>query len=191
MTTPRTHIILPKHAKPLNAPLRHLLTHPRSPLLHRQVDLRQIPIYIRNNVARTSLRYKLIPPSILDSLLRLAVQHAATTGATQLHGRVALVYGTPCPKWHVDRVLLRGICTIYGVGTAMALAPAPQFLREDGKSCDNSDVQTFHVDTGDAVLMFGAGADREFFENAAVHRSPLREDTDLHPRLVVQTDCWT
>lgn len=97
--------------------------------------------------------------------------HGLITGSELIKARVAVVYGTPCPKWHVDKVDLRGLCTLYGPG------------------CCIMDEGELNLNQGDVVYMKGIGeAEREKFHRGVIHRSPIVEHDCRIPRLVVQTD---
>jgi hypothetical protein len=50
-------------------------------------------------------------------LLELAELHAVLTDADRLGLRLCVTRGRPCPRFHVDRVGLRLICTLRGPGT--------------------------------------------------------------------------
>lgn len=132
-------------------------------------DIRNIPIQVNGNTATLDSTYWYIPRFLVDTLCDMAVMHSSICGEHTVKGRIALIRGTPCPKWHVDKVKLRGICTLIGPGCV---------ARQDD--------QVLELESGDALFMKGCGAD-EKWEEAVWHRSPLVSKTDL--RLVVQTDC--
>lgn len=83
---------------------------------------------------------------------------------------MSLVRDTPCPRWHVDKVRLRGSLTLVGPGVEVAVAGRVERLAE-----------------GQAVLIPGAEVDARASDCAVWHRSP-RVDRDV--RLVLQTDCF-
>lgn len=133
-------------------------------------DTRNIPIEIDDDTATLDSRYWYIPRFLVDILCDMAVIHSSICGEHKVKGRIALIRGTPCPKWHVDKVKLRGICALIGPGCV---------ARQEGR--------VLELQSGDVLFMKGGGVD-EKWQEAVWHRSPIVGGTDL--RLVVQTDCW-
>lgn len=117
----------------------------------------------------------LLPAWIRDAVVGMAGAHALIANQAMVRVRVAVVRGTPCPRWHVDKVPLRGLCTLYGPATVIwdEIERAPKYL-----------------ETGDALFLRGASSRISHDLSALTHRSPLVEQTNPYPRLVVQTDCW-
>ena len=112
-----------------------------------------------------SFPYTLLPPFVGAPLRALAAAHLAATGAPRVAGRVALLRGTPCPQWHVDKVPLRGLLALHGPGVEIAAeGGAP---RRAGEL-----LAAETVETGDGVLMRGAGVHAEDLQHAVWHRSP-------------------
>lgn len=133
-------------------------------------DLRDIPLSSSPTpLASLPLPYSLLPPSLSHPLRTLAGAHMAATGDDLVLGRVALVRGTPCPRWHVDKVRLRGLSSLQGPGCEMLV-----------------EERLVQVEAGEGVLMQGAGLHGEDVENAVLHRSPRNDDG---VRVIVQTDC--
>lgn len=119
---------------------------------------------------------QLLPAWIRDAVVGMAGTHALITSEPAVRVRVAIVRGTPCPRWHIDKVPLRGLCTLYGPATVIwdKIEGVPKYL-----------------ETGDALFLRGATCDISPEQRALTHRSPLVEQTHSIPRLVVQTDCWS
>eukprot|EP00177_Eucheuma_denticulatum_P007680 GFKZ01013970.1.p1 GENE.GFKZ01013970.1~~GFKZ01013970.1.p1 ORF type:complete len:216 (+),score=17.49 GFKZ01013970.1:223-870(+) len=90
--------------------------------------------------------------------------------AKSLEGRMALFYGTPCPKWHTDSLRMRGIATLAGPGS---------LVFEQGDGCNG---KVRECKAGDVLLMTGAG--RMGQRDGLLHRSPAWDGA----RIVVQTD---
>lgn len=159
----------------------HKLEHgPPRAFLHRlpALNLRNIPLAVDHShriVSLPTLYALLLPPCVRDPLLDLAAAHAAVTGGATVRGRIAVVYGTPCPRWHVDKVVLRCICTLYGPGSVVWQSEV-EAERE--------------LHAGDVVLMRGAGVDGAKASYATTHRSPEVPEDAPAPRIIVQTDCW-
>lgn len=134
------------------------------------VDLRDIPMHASAAEVTMPLQYSvLLPPSISGALRKLARRHAMMSGSRSVAGRVSVIRGTPCPRWHVDKVALRGILTLHGPGTELLAGTRVE-----------------RVQTGDAVLIPGAGTKETETDNAVWHRSPQCESGC---RIIVQTDC--
>ncbi|KAI0566245.1 hypothetical protein FGB62_11g120 [Gracilaria domingensis] len=134
------------------------------------MDVRDIILNVRDNKASISSPCRYLPDVLRDALCDMAVVHSSLCNVCKVKGRVSITRGTPCPKWHVDRVRMRGICSLIGPGTV---------VKEHN--------ETLHLCTGDAIFMRGAGMG-EKWEQAVLHRSPHIGEHDV--RLVVQTDCW-
>lgn len=139
--------------------------------LPKEMDIRDICL----KYPYPHVHYKL-PPYILNTLLQLGTYHAQCTSTQIVRARIALVYGTPCPKWHVDKVQLRSLLSLYGPGVVLA---------------QHKEQHISHVSaqTGDVVFMAGAAVDGSSHQTAALHRSPHRWSI-LPPRLMLQIDCW-
>eukprot|EP00177_Eucheuma_denticulatum_P007456 GFKZ01013572.1.p1 GENE.GFKZ01013572.1~~GFKZ01013572.1.p1 ORF type:complete len:197 (-),score=20.95 GFKZ01013572.1:1042-1632(-) len=114
--------------------------------------------------------FNLLGP-LSTALQTLAHYHFALNPETEeLKGRVALFRGTPCPKWHMDRVRMRGMVTLAGPGSLV--------FEQD----DDTDGRVRECKTGDVLLMSGAG--RKGDRDGLWHRSPDWDGV----RVVVQTD---
>lgn len=152
----------------------------------------KVNITIDKAKRRVKLPWKcrLLPDRVKDTLVDMAYSHASVTKADKIEGKVALVYGTPCPKWHVDRVDLRATCTLFGPGTVIQPCPCEngEGEGEDGKKEKLGDFDHKEVGTGDVVFMKGLSLGDSNRASAVVHRSPIVPPTELMPRLVVQTD---
>lgn len=131
---------------------------------------------------------RLLPGSVRETLVDMAYSHATVTHSECVEGKVALVFGTQCPRWHVDRIDLRGVCTLFGPGTVIR----PCGCDDDDVSIDTDaeDAEPEHKElgAGDVVFMKGTRADNSREADALVHRSPLVPETEMMPRLIVQTD---
>lgn len=143
---------------------------------------------------------RLLPPDVRRVMVDMAATHARITDATLVSGRVAIVVGTPCPKWHVDRVDLRSICTMYGPGTVLR--------RDHRMRYEALPKDVIAARAGDVVFLRGAGSDGSELERSVVHRSPaltdgveqggdkqnewMGEDQQQGKlvRLIVQIDSW-
>lgn len=170
-------------------------------------NIEGIPIHLtttttteQDAVVQLPWQCRLLPPDVRRVMVDMAATHARITDAALVSGRVAVVVGTPCPKWHVDRVDLRSICTMYGPGTVLR---RDHRMRRDALPKDLVSTRA-----GDVVFLRGAGADGSEFERSVVHRSPaltdglehggveqndwMREDQQEGKlvRLIVQIDSW-
>lgn len=147
------------------------------------VDWRNIRITVAADSGREGMRRvsipapyaQLVPRDARDALAEMAATHARLTGASVVFGRIAVFCGTPCPRWHVDKVRLRGLCSLHGPGCVLQ----DDSVRE-GEVC---------LRAGDAVFMYGAGVDGQSVDRAVVHRSPIVPSGSRAPRIIVQTDC--
>lgn len=59
---------------------------------------------------------------MIADIADLARQAAAATGAPQVDLRLEATEGQACPKWHLDAVVLRLLCTLRGPGTQFGAA---------------------------------------------------------------------
>lgn len=132
-------------------------------------DGRDIMIKVVDNCATMEDGLWYIPTAVRDALCDMAILHSSLSGHGRVRGRVAVLRGTPCPRWHVDKVQLRGICALLGPGCV---------VKHEGKA--------MHLQTGDAAFIGGATSDADW-DDAVWHRSPLVSDNAV--RMVVQTDC--
>lgn len=128
------------------------------------------------HVGLQSTKIQLLPAWIQNTVIGMAGAHALITNESAVRVRVAIVRGTPCPRWHVDKVPLRGLCTLYGPATVI---------------WDENERVPIYLGTGDALFLRGATPDVSHEQRALTHRSPLVEQTLSNPRLIVQTDCWS
>lgn len=93
----------------------------------------------------------------------LATHAMQIFGSPMLELRLDVAEGQPCPKWHIDAVRCRLLCTLLGPGT------------EYGPIGPNGEPQSIHRMARGAVGVF-RGALWQGRELAAiVHRSPPRE----------------
>ena len=94
--------------------------------------------------------------------------------------KVQSIAGTACPRFHVDNVVLRALCTYCGPGTEYLPPDAStvfgdRVLRTNGaRACS--------ANAGD--VLFLKGIEEHRWRPAAVHRSPLSEE----PRLLLIVD---
>jgi hypothetical protein len=119
------------------------------------------------------------------------------TGATAVGVRLWTLESTMCPRFHVDRVTVRLVCTYVGAGTELVahedadrawLGHAPQAGR-DGDDPDARVVRSpecvVRAPRGALVLLKGE-AWPENEGRGAVHRSP--STSSATPRLVLTID---
>lgn len=118
----------------------------------------------------------LLPAGARAVLADMAYVHARATGARYVYGRIAIVYGTPCPRWHFDKLVLRGLCTLCGPGCV---------LRD---TCAKAQMAEIALGEGDVVFMRGAGVDGRDLHSAVRHRSPA-VPPGQPARIILQTDC--
>lgn len=177
----------------------------------RTLDVRDIRLEIEANGRAARLPSdieRLLPPCARDALCALAVFHAMasenpTEPTVAVRGRVALVQGVPCRRFHVDKVNLRTLATLSGPGCVIAprssvdleklLSPQakdPSLSNEahDAFVLAGGDASVEELDCGDVAFLPGSGLDDDCVETAAVHRSPRTEKSEL--RLVIQVDDW-
>lgn len=160
-------------------PRAYTIQHPRlQRLLHLlpAIDMRGIEVSICQELGTVIIpwKYRALPGYMRQVLVDMAMAHARITQSAMVLGRVAVVYGTPCPRWHVDKVDMRGLCTLHGPGSV---------LLEAGTET--------HLDAGDVVFMRGAGEEGTQAHSAIVHRSPIIPEDVREPRIIVQTDSLT
>lgn len=120
---------------------------------------------------------RLFPKRIQDVLVDMSMTHARIVKSNAVRARVAVVYGTPCPRWHVDKVDMRGLCTLQGPGSV---------LRDESERDEES--SEIHLNAGDVVFMRGAGEHGDDVQHAVTHRSPFIQNRLGQPRIIVQTD---
>lgn len=114
------------------------------------------------------------PTWLQAEICHLAHLAADLFDTTQLHLRLAPVQRRTCPKWHVDAVTMRMICTLRGPGTEWGPIGPGGAPRE-----------THQMTRGEVGLFRGAlwpGAELA----ALLHRSPIASITQ--PRLVLVID---
>lgn len=135
-------------------------------------------------------------PGVEEALCELAGAHADVTGR-RVRGRVAVVSGTPCPRFHVDKVQLRGFCALYGPGCVVAGDGMVDLgaggagdvgVREFERAVVKDKSGLLFTETGDAMFLVG-DVDGDA-ERGMVHRSPWRNKWWEGVRVIVQTDCW-
>lgn len=119
------------------------------------------------NKAQYPWHYTLLPPAIRRPLLSMALAHSSLTNSNQILATIKLVRGTPCPRWHVDKVPLRGLCALHGPGCEVM---------------EHGTVRS--LQTGDVVFMRGAGVQN--CDKGVLHRSPHVKQEQA--RLLLQTD---
>lgn len=120
---------------------------------------------------------RLFPKRVQDILVDMSITHARIVNSNTVRARVAVVYGTPCPRWHVDKVDMRGLCTLQGPGSVL-----------QGEGEGGEDHSEIHLNPGDVVFMRGAGENGADAHHAVTHRSPFIQNRLEQPRIIVQTD---
>jgi hypothetical protein len=110
-------------------------------------------------------------PALTAEIGSLADVFATLTGAAAVGVRLARLTAPMCPRFHVDHVAVRAVCTLTGPGTELAAA-APVAPVERA-------VPAWRAAAGDVVWMRG-----ELLAPASVHRSP----GGSQPRLVITLD---
>lgn len=129
------------------------------------LDVRSIPIRNTRPAPTLPRLYSVLGP-VSAALRTLAAHHFRAVDTSILHGRIAVVRGTPCPRWHVDKVRMRGLGTLYGPGSVVRKGE-----------------EVLELGEGDVVLMEGVGVGGE--GTGVWHRSPEWHGV----RVIVQTDC--
>lgn len=94
--------------------------------------------------------------------------------------KVQSIAGTACPRFHVDNVVLRSLCTYCGPGTEYLPPHASTVLGDRVLRADESRARK--AAAGDVLFLKGIEEGR--WRPAAVHRSPLSEE----PRLLLIVD---
>ena len=168
--------------------------------IHAHMDLRDIPLRI--TAAGVPVPRE-VPRFLHEPLRRLAEAHAAVVDANLVAGRVAFVSGTPCPRFHVDKLHMRTLCTLRGPGCVVAPDSALDLEKLFGGDipfdAEPSEFESYvvknpelleHSQERDVVFLVGAGEHGSKLAKAAVHRSPIRDAKRDAPRLLVQIDCW-
>ncbi len=98
---------------------------------------------------------------------------AAQTGAVLVDLRLDSVFGQPCPKWHLDAVRARFLCTLRGAGT------------EFGPAGSDGDVTATHrVPLGCPAMFRGRDWPGEEV-SGILHRSPPTENGQCRFLVVV------
>lgn len=112
---------------------------------------------------------------LVDDIAALAAVFAEIMATASLRLRLDVVATTPCPKFHIDSVTARLVCTYRGPGT------------EYGISTDGDEPRrVFRVPTGAPILLRGR-LWPEGPPSGLLHRSPRLEGTD-ETRLVLVLD---
>ena len=116
-------------------------------------------------------RYRLTLTSL--AILHLVSVHRRLSSRPDatVRFRMALLNDVQCPRLHIDKVDLRGICTLVGKGTVVEGETGEDGYRE-----------------GVVVFLPGAGFEEEHRERAVKHRSPLTCRGER--RLILQTDIF-
>lgn len=111
--------------------------------------------------------------ALIADVQQLTQIFADLTGDHHLGLRLRVLEGTMCPKWHVDRLRVRLICTYVGPGTewlevvdGVERSPSPRLL-----GLSPSLAPDHRLDVGWVGLFKGLSAS-EGGHDAAVHRSP-------------------
>lgn len=111
--------------------------------------------------------------ALVADVQQLTQIFADLTGDHQLGLRLRALEGTMCPKWHVDRLRVRLICTYVGPGTewlevvdGVEQSPSPRIL-----GLSSSLAPDHRLSPGWVGLFKGASASDDGHD-AAVHRSP-------------------
>lgn len=139
----------------------------RNPLENRNLETAQIEF--------PNLTGMWLPTEIRKVIIGMAGAHAYISQESNVRVRIATVRGTPCPRWHVDKVPLRGLCTMVGPGTVI---------------WDSVEQSSMQLQSGDVLFLRGVYPENTYDQSALLHRSPHVESEVLKPRLVVQTDSW-
>lgn len=121
-------------------------------------------------------------------LSTLLQRYAAVIGDEPLRVQLATIDGRKCPRFHVDNVGVRLLCTYAGPGTEWIAEPAVD--RERLRTCDAAQAPTRpggtveQLERFDVAMMKGSGfaGNRRF---GTVHRSP---DVPGAPRVVLTVD---
>lgn len=133
-------------------------------------------------------------PHLAEDVALLCEVLAELTGAERIGARLAVVESAMCPRFHVDRVLVRAVCTYLGHGTEFVsndhvdrskLGHAAKGARDEDSGLLSSVERILAAEHGELVLLKGeAWPDNE--GRGAVHRSPAASDAT--PRLVLTLD---
>lgn len=113
-----------------------------------------------------------LPAPLAADIAALITRYAAIGGWRRVEARLDVTRGVPCPRFHVDRVASRLLCTYRGRGTQWLEDPDdPDAIGELG--------------TGDVAIMKGSvHADGA---TALPHRSPPWSGAD-GPRILLVVD---
>ena len=111
--------------------------------------------------------------ALLADVQKLAQIFADLTGDHHLGLRLRVLEGTMCPKWHVDRLRVRLICTYVGPGTewlevvdGVERSPSPRIL-----GLSQTLAPDHRLSAGWVGLFKGVSASTDGHD-AAIHRSP-------------------
>lgn len=130
-----------------------------------------------------------LPPGEASELLKDDISQLAQilcdlVDCSSVGLRFASVHNAMCPKWHVDRVPIRLLCTYTGIGTEWLEDQHVDRSKLSDPAIVNSKCQRAGI--GDVVLLKGAlWQDNEGF--GAIHRSPAIS-SECTPRLLLTAD---
>lgn len=120
----------------------------------------------------------------IDDLMQVVDMFSCLFELDYVGFRLAVLSTAMCPKFHVDRVPSRLICTYAGAGTEWLVAEHVERL-EKGRVNPKPEAQSKALEVGDVALLKG-----EAWEGnegrGLVHRSPPAND--VTPRLVLTLD---
>ncbi len=130
-------------------------------------------------------------PHLAMDIARWAEVFGELTGCERVGVRLTRATAAMCPRLHVDKVVVRLVCTYFGAGTEYALnaqVDRRQLRHAAGDEASGvltPGAQLHRVDAGDIVLLKGeAWPDNQ--GRGAVHRSPVASEAT--PRLVMTLD---
>ncbi len=133
-------------------------------------------------------------PLLAEDVERCVELLSDLTGCEQVGVRIARLQEAMCPRFHVDRVTLRAVCTYEGQGTEFAAEDGVDRRRLGHLAGGEADEDSGLLRCADAVHVAPAG-DLLFLKgeawpgnvgHGAVHRSPGADATC--PRLVMTLD---
>ncbi len=133
-------------------------------------------------------------PHLAEDVLLWSEVLAELTGAERIGARIAVAESSMCPRFHVDRVLLRMVCTYEGRGTEFVcnqhvdrskLGHAAKGVRDEESGLLSSVDRILCAEIGEIVLLKGE-AWPDNLGLGAVHRSPAASREQ--PRLVLTLD---
>jgi hypothetical protein len=153
--------------------------------LEQQVALGTLGSSLRVQVPAAELAAGRLPsglpsaPALLDDVARLCELYADLVGCPWLGLRFVVLDSTMCPRFHVDRVGVRLLCTYRGPGTEWAareaLLPAVDTPASTGRALPHD------------ILLLKGSAWPDNGLRGAVHRSPVA-GCGVRPRVLLSID---